>query len=224
MTKNYEIIQLKSKSSPFSNYMYLILDKHSRKIAIVDPAWDLEIIEKWCSFLDADPVCLLLTHSHYDHVNLVDKIVNKYNSNVYMSEIEINFYKFKSKNLIYLQNNDVLHLGETQIQCIFTPGHTAGGVCFLLSDSLFTGDTIFIEGCGACNGYGGSPSQMFESIQKIKEMVSEEIQVYPGHSYGKRPGYSLKYLLKHNIYFGLSRKHFIDFRMRKNQKNLFDFH
>lgn len=86
---------------------------------------------------------------------------------------------------------------------ILTPGHTAGGICFLLKDSLFTGDTIFMEGCGICNLDGGSPEKMFESIQKLKGFVSNDIKVFAGHSYGRQQGIKWKELLSENLYLAI---------------------
>ncbi|WP_268964163.1 MBL fold metallo-hydrolase, partial [Paenibacillus sinensis] len=79
-------------------------------------------------------------------------------------------------------------LGDTQITCILTPGHTYGSACYLTSDHLFTGDTVFIEGCGLCDTVGGDPEQMFHSIQRIKSAINPMVQIFPGHSYGKNPG------------------------------------
>ena len=93
----------------------------------------------------------------------------------------------------------------------------------MLPDGLFTGDTIFTEGCGSCSSQG-SASSMFKTIQNIKNTVDPSVRIYPGHSYGKSPGSTLDYLLKENIYFQIDKENtFINFRMRKNQKNILCF-
>ncbi|WP_236905062.1 MBL fold metallo-hydrolase [Clostridium formicaceticum] len=200
------------------------MDKETRSAAIVDPSWEVEIIVNVLSKLEVELSTILLTHSHYDHVNMVDALIMKYNPMVYMSYIEANYYRFKCKNLITIDDMDLVSVGQTEIRCLATPGHTAGGSCYLLKGSLFTGDTIFIEGCGICTGKGASAEDMFESIQKIKSIVRPDVRIYPGHSYGKKPGYSMEYLMKENIYLHINdKKHFIEFRNRKNQKNLFIF-
>ncbi|AKF95767.1 MBL fold metallo-hydrolase [Brevibacillus laterosporus] len=206
------------------NYSYIIMDQATGKAAIVDPAWDLERITTMLADLGAEVTMILLTHSHYDHVHLVEPLVNRYQPKVYMSSEEIDYYQYHSPHLHSFADEDEIMLGETKIICLLTPGHTAGGSCFLLSAALLTGDTIFVEGCGICDTPGGCPDQMYESVQKIRNRVDSSVCVYPGHSYGKEPGYPLGYLLKNNIYFQIENKEqFIKFRMRKNQKNLFDF-
>lgn len=219
------IEQLKVRYLFFRNYAYIIVDKTSRQTAIVDPAWELRTITERLEKLDVRLTTILLTHSHYDHVNLVNPLVDRFGAQVYMSAREIDYYHFTSKNLHSVQDQDVITLGESGITCLLTPGHTAGGICYFSAGSLFTGDTIFTEGCGICNGEGGSPEEMFETIQKIKNTVHPGVRVYPGHSYGKDPGYTLAHLMKENIYFLINKKnYFVDFRMRENQPDFFRFH
>lgn len=201
------------------NYSYIIIDRASKEAAIVDPAWELGKVTTTLDGLGVRLTQILLTHSHIDHVNLVSPLVELYNPMVFMSAKEIDFYGFRCKNLSPVCHLDSIKLGHTLIECLFTPGHTAGGMCFVLPDSIFTGDTIFIEGCGICNTQGGSPEKMFESIQMVKNMVHPNTLVYPGHSYGKEPGCSLSLLMDENIYFLIEKRGiFVNFRMRKNQK------
>ncbi|WP_260612137.1 MBL fold metallo-hydrolase [Paenibacillus popilliae] len=222
--KTYRLHQFKTSSLNFINYNYIIIDKVSGQAAIVDPSWDLELIVRTFEHLGVQPASILLTHSHMDHVNMVNPLVERYDSQVFMSAEEINFYGFRCKNLNSVHDFDVLNLGFTELTFLLTPGHTVGGMCFLLTDHLFTGDTIFIEGCGACTSKGGSPEQMFESICKIKRTVKPHVCICPGHSYGKEPGYPLSYLMHNNIYFQIEKEeYFIQFRMRNNQKNLLHF-
>nr|WP_156130425.1 MBL fold metallo-hydrolase [Paenibacillus durus] len=208
----------------FSNFTYIIIDKVTRNALIVDPAWELTKIVDKLNQLDAVLQGILLTHSHFDHVNLVAPLEALFNPYVYMSKAEIDYYGFRCNNLQAINDLDKISVGETMVTCMHTPGHTAGGMSYLLQDSIFTGDTIFIEGCGICNSWGGSPEQMFESIQRVKSSVSPHVRVYPGHSYGKAPGHTLQYLMRENIYFQIDNKeNFIGWRMRKNQTGLFDF-
>lgn len=223
MKIGYKVCQVKTYFLFFYNYSYIVVDQTTQATLIVDPAWELGKITARLSELDVDLVAILLTHSHYDHVNLVDKLVRKFNCAVYMSRIEIDYYQFRCGNLNAINDLDKMHIGETRISCILTPGHTAGGMCYHLTDCLFTGDTIFIEGCGMCNAKGGSADQMYNSVQRIKSVVPPYTRIYPGHSYGKSPGSTLEELMSENIYFQLDKKKFVDFRMRKNQHGLFDF-
>jgi hydroxyacylglutathione hydrolase len=221
---SHSIYPLKVRYLGFINFTYIVMDNRTKQIAIIDPAWEFSKIEALLQTLEGNLSTVLLTHSHFDHVNLVDAILDKYSPSIYLSHREAKYYNFKCKNLNYFENRDNIMLGDTPISCMLTPGHTTGSACYLLPDSLFTGDTVFIEGCGLCNTVGGDPERMFNSIQMIKYAVDPGTKIFPGHSYGKKPGYTLNYLLRENIYFQINNKEqFIDFRMRKGQKNLFNF-
>lgn len=224
MPSTYKLTQLKSKTSLFKNYIYIVSDKNTKNAAIIDPAWEGAIIYDALDALGVNLTTILLTHSHYDHVNMVNPLLEKYSPQVYMSQREIEFYNFTCDNLHPLQDMQTLKLGETEILCLLTPGHTAGGMCYLLSDHIFTGDTVFIEGCGICNTDGGSAEDMFNSFQKLRNIIPLDVCVCPGHSYGKKPGMSFKEVQDNNLYFQISQKdHFVRFRMRKNQTGLFEF-
>ena len=77
-----------------------------------------------------------------------------------------------------VQEGDEIHLGSTNIRVLFTPCHTAGHVCYLATcpggspQSLFTGDTLFVAGCGNFND--GTPAQMYDALyHKIARLSPE---------------------------------------------------
>lgn len=225
MKRSYELHPLKVEFLFMKNYAYILVDKATRQAAVVDPAWDLELLDGMLRSLEAELACILLTHSHHDHVNKVEPLLKLYPAaRAYMSVKEIDAYGFACRNLHPFEEGETIWLGETPISCMLTPGHTAGGACFRLADDLITGDTVFIEGCGVCDGAGGSPEQMHDSFQRIRKSTPPHVRVYPGHSYGKEPGMAFRDVLEHNIYFQIEQiEHFVRFRMRKNQGQLFNF-
>ncbi len=207
----------------FINYGYLVVDQNTNKAIFIDPAWEFSkvrtLIEKTHCKLEA----VLLTHSHYDHVNLADVIARKYSVNVYMSNIEKATSQFSCSGLQLVNDKDTINVGDTQIMCLLTPGHTEGSICYFIDGNLFSGDTIFIEGCGMCFNREAA-KEMFHSVQRIKSSISSKDKIYPGHRYGENPGIEFGYLLKNNIYFQISDvENFVNFRMRKNQNKLFRF-
>jgi hydroxyacylglutathione hydrolase len=85
-----------------------------------------------------------------------------------------------------LREGDCLDLGDCGLEVIETPGHTRSGVCYLLSDekgerrALFTGDTLFVAGCG--RAFEETPDVFWDSLQKIKRLPGETL-IYCGHDY-----------------------------------------
>ncbi|WP_160673529.1 hypothetical protein [Clostridium sp. C8-1-8] len=97
-------------------------------------------------------------------------------------------------------------------------------MCYLVKDSIFTGDTFFIECAVKCDELGRNTYSMFESIKKLKGLVNSNILVYQGHSYNKEPGCEFNFVLRNNVYCQIDDEEgFVRFRMRKKQRNLFDF-
>lgn len=219
----YKVYMLKLGYGTIINYSYIIVDIHSNQSVLVDPAWNIDCIVQALVNLNVKLCGVLLTHSHFDHTNLVNRLVEKYNINAFMTKQEIEYYKFSCKNLKSIQDKERIYVGDTAIECILTPGHTAGSVCFYTDGCLFTGDTIFIEGCGICTP-GGTAEDMFKSIKKIKETIPMDTKIYPGHCYGEKLGCQLSYLMENNIYFQINNMDlFVAFRTRKKQSGLFKF-
>jgi glyoxylase-like metal-dependent hydrolase (beta-lactamase superfamily II) len=218
------VLTLRMESGPFINHSYIILDRPTGRAAVVDPSWDLNKITERLEDLDARLTMILLTHAHYDHVNLVPPLIEKFGPQVVISSAESDFYRFSCENMFLAGHLDEIKLGESKIRCLLTPGHTAGGMCYLMPHSIFTGDTVFIEGCGTCAEKGGSAESMFESFDMMRQTVASHVQVFPGHSYGSPVGCGFGSLLKDNIYFQFNRKdQFVRFRMRDGQTGLFSF-
>lgn len=223
MEATYEIHCVKDQSITKTN-VYLIVDKKSRKAAIVDPACRMEQIEAVLIKNGLKLEKILVTHTHFDHIRRVNELVDLYGCRVYVSKEEAEYYFFCCKNMCLFQDEDVIEMGATTIKCLVTPGHTRGSTCFVLKNSIFTGDTLFVEGCGICTYKGGSAKEMFQSMRRIKQKVVDSMNVYPGHTYIEAPGMTIEYVKENNIYYLLEdEKKFIEFRMRKNQQKLFAF-
>ncbi|MBT3181546.1 MAG: MBL fold metallo-hydrolase [Deltaproteobacteria bacterium] len=167
---------------PMMNYTYLIADEQAGVCAVVDPCWDAETI-----FLEADKVGLkiekiLLTHTHFDHANALEPLFNKTHASVFVNvaeaaEIPSGIEKVETGDGYKIE------LAGLNIECLHTPGHTPGSQCFLVNDSIFTGDTLFVDGCGRVDLPGGNPGEMLTSLKRLASL-DDGITVYPGHNYG----------------------------------------
>ncbi len=223
MAPTYEIYRLKVSNGIFTNFTYIIVDNFTKLAAIVDPSWDMDLISDVIQRLNIRLKSILITHSHYDHTNLVSPLVERYEAAVFMHQAEIMDYQFECDNLTAFLDLEVLALGSTSIVCIWTPGHTSGGSSFLLSNDLFTGDTLFSEGVGVCfPENGGNPKDLFKSIQRLKTIIRNDVLIHPGHSFWVEPNLSFREIYETNIYLHFNRQDdFVAFRMRENQPPLF---
>jgi hydroxyacylglutathione hydrolase len=216
---------LRTKRGSMTNYNYLIVDSFTRRAVIVDPAWQLDVIEHAMSQARASLEGVLLTHSHADHVDLAGVLSEKYGCPVWMSTQEIEASGFSAANLVGIDES-AWWVGRMKITPILTPGHTEGCVCYLVGDNLFTGDVLFVEGCGICPDVE-SAHQMFDSLQKLKRELKPDTRIFPGHSFGKPPGLNFAGVTRENIYLHFRDKdRFAEFRQRhvQNREKFFEFH
>ena len=78
-------------------------------------------------------------------------------------------------------DGDKLELGDLLVEVIHTPGHTSGGVCYLIGDNLFSGDTLFHGSFGRVDLGDGNMRSLKESIIEKLFILPESTTVYPGH-------------------------------------------
>lgn len=226
MMKNHSIrvFAIAVSMPPMKNYTYVVASEKSASCAIIDPAWEIDKIEEVVKKHGLEVSGILLTHSHYDHVNLAEQLALKYSCNVWMAEAEITTYEFSCYQLRSFVANEILFFNDIEIVSIPTPGHTRGSTCFRIGSYVFTGDTLFIEGCGFCTGYGANPYEMYNSLHLLKAVIPLEAIIYPGHRYGEPPGQNFDYVLANNIYLHFSDvENFTKFRMREGQKSFLQF-
>ena len=219
-----EVVVLEVSRGSMKNFNYLVIDPVSRNTLVVDPAWQMDKIEDALAFHRGKLQGILLTHSHPDHVNLAKPMAQKYQCPIFMSAREISASGFEAEQLVAIDETP-WSVGDLLVQPILTPGHTAGCMCYLIGDNLFTGDVLFAEGCGICPSTEAA-HEMYFSLERLKAELAPQTYVYPGHCYGKLPGQVFASLLKENLYLQFPNKEmFASFRMRKgqNKKKMFSF-
>ena len=89
--------------------------------------------------------------------------------------------KFPDIEVTFIEDKEVINIAGFQIQCIWTPGHTPGGMCFLIEDCLFSGDTLFQGSIGRTDFEGGDYDTIISSIVKQLMILENNVIVYPGH-------------------------------------------
>jgi glyoxylase-like metal-dependent hydrolase (beta-lactamase superfamily II) len=170
---------------PWDNFIYLIGDKATRTCAVVDPAWHAPTIFAEAERLDVRITHILCTHTHFDHVDQVDALLEKLDVPVHLLAAEADFSGFRCENLERHAPGDVLAVGDhTEITMMHTPGHTPGSASYRLRDGVVTGDTMFVDGCGRCDFVGGDPKVMFATLHDLVDRLPGDTVMYPGHDYG----------------------------------------
>jgi hydroxyacylglutathione hydrolase len=168
----------------YDNFCYVVYCQNTKKAAIVDPGFNCEKVFNFVINKNLILLYIIITHHHSDHSGDVKKLKNE------VASAKLVASKEDGKGFdvdIFVTDGDNLKVGDVNLEFIMTSGHTSGGICIIVDNmAILTGDTLFIGDCGRCDLAGGSLSQMFQSLQKIKDLPDELI-VYPGHDYGDKP-------------------------------------
>jgi len=165
------------------NFVYLIEDIATRRTAVVDPAWDAPTIITEAKKLDLKITDILLTHSHHDHINGIEGILEHGHAKIHLLKPEFEFWGSDITKPCLHHGGDDIVLGESQIKVLHTPGHTPGSACYQLGNEIITGDTLFVFGCGRCDLSGGNPQEMFETLKQMKHELPNDMLIHPGHNY-----------------------------------------
>lgn len=175
---------------------YLVMDEDTQELGIIDPGGQANLLAAEIKKLDGKPKFIILTHGHMDHVGGVVELVDKLNIPFYINKADEEFsqkdnfvFQELPKASGYLNEGDTLSIGEHLIKVIGTPGHTPGGICFLIDDKLFSGDTLFQCSVGRSDFPGGDGMQLIKSIKDKLLPLGDEIQVFPGHGPSSTIGY-----------------------------------
>ncbi len=150
---------------------------------------------------------ILLTHGHFDHVLGVNGMREKTGAKVLVNKSDVKRME-ESANIMqtfgvqgintptadsYIDDGDVIRFGNTEIKAIATPGHTEGGMCYLVDDKLFSGDTLFRGTVGRCDLPGGNFQKLSDSVKNKLFNMTEDVTVYPGHGPETTIAYEKKY-------------------------------
>ena len=190
------------QNNPFQENTYVVWDEASMEAAIVDcgalfPQEEAKI-EAFVSDNNLKVKYILNTHLHLDHCfgNAwaaerygILPMAHKDDETLLarMGEQARMFglpFEVKTEKLGgYLNDNDVLMLGENEIKVIHTPGHSRGGLCFYIPSAgwLISGDSLFEGSIGRTDLEGGSYATLIKSITERLMTLPEETVVYPGH-------------------------------------------
>ena len=199
---------------PMQNYVYLIGSQGSRKVAVVDPAWDIDAILRIAAADEMEVTHALVTHTHPDHVGGgfagmaiegVTELLEKCKAKVVVHKAEAEFVKdISASDLIKADHGDRINIGGVEIGLIHTPGHTPGSQCFLLADRVVSGDTMFIDACGRVDFPGGNAEQMYYSLTQKLAALPDDTILYPGHNYARSPHSTIGEQKKTNPYLRFS--------------------
>ena len=177
---------------------YLVWDNKTKDAVIIDPGDDADYIMRKVGDLDITPKACLATHGHFDHVLASFELSTAYGIPFYVhKKDDFLLRRTKGTAMFFTKNSEIdpvvanyleskrqaLKFGSLTLKVVSTPGHTPGGVCFVLDseEAVFVGDLFFAdESVGGFNHKYSSKQELVSSLTKIKDNFSG-YTVYPGH-------------------------------------------
>lgn len=188
--------------NPFQEQCPIVWDDDGH-CAIIDPGYTDAEKEEIVAFIQSKnlkPVCIMLTHGHFDHIYGLKDFAETYGVPIYMDRKET--YSFEHTNPYVCEtyglslpkipatdafrnigDGDIIEVGSLRFEVLETPGHSVGGLCFLERNEkyLLSGDTLFAGSIGRTDHPGGDYDQLMNSIFTKLMILDGDIRVVPGH-------------------------------------------
>lgn len=212
MSLQDELIIEQIQVGPMENFAYLVGSKVTREVAVIDPAWDIDALLNLIDERDYILTAALVTHYHPDHcggsfggntVSGVADLLEKREVRIYTHKLESDGLKkvtgISETDMAKVESGDKLEIGDVEVEFLHTPGHTPGSQCFKIKQTLVSGDTLFIDGCGRVDLPGSNSEDMFHSLQKLAALPDDTL-LLPGHNYSSVPRATMGETKQSNTY------------------------
>ncbi|MEK6715366.1 MAG: MBL fold metallo-hydrolase [Candidatus Omnitrophota bacterium] len=171
---------------------YIIYNKETKEAFLIDPGDDYVIIARYLQDNKLEAKFIIHTHGHIDHIQAdvgfdLPIYIHALDRN-YLLDPDTNLsnflgkaFKLSKKTINILEDNAEIKFGNSFLKIIHTPGHTPGGICIILGNALFSGDTLFAQGVGRTDFPGAVYEQLIKSIKDKLFSLPDNTVVYPGH-------------------------------------------
>ena len=182
-------------TGPLEVNCYIVGCEKTRKAAVVDPGGDAEKILDRLRQHGLDLVMIINTHGHFDHIGGNRELLAVTTAELLIHHDDRSLLDHAEEHAAAyglqtesspaptreLKGDEILSIGELSLQVIHTPGHSAGGICLYVEDSLIVGDTLFAGSIGRTDLPGGNHQLLIKGIKEKLLLLPEATRVYPGH-------------------------------------------
>ena len=193
---------------------YVIVDEASKQCAIVDPAAEASYEDsQLVDFIEQEQLQvthILLTHAHVDHIAGLRQCCDHWHLPVTMhaegrkllkqAEAYGSIMGFAVDNMddldvVEIEDNQVLKIGNTKVECRYVPGHCPGSMCFVIPSekAVITGDALFHFSIGRTDLPGGDYPTLIEKLKTRILTLPDDYRVLPGHGIASQIGKEKKY-------------------------------
>ena len=198
------MLTMKIKIFPFNQFLEntIVLSDSTNECIIIDPGCynneEKQILENYIITNNLKPVKLINTHCHIDHIlgnNFVssnwdiDLEINKNDLNLLNESNQIakiyGFFDYENSPnpKRFLNEEDMVNFGNSELKVIFTPGHAPGHISLYSAKDNFiiSGDVIFKNSIGRTDLPGGDFNTLIETINNKILSLADNVIIYCGH-------------------------------------------
>ena len=171
---------------------YILNMPYRNDAVLIDPGDNYTKIKAMLDSKGLTAKALLLTHAQFDHTNAVAQFARD-GAKVYLHHLDVHMsrndfgisgsmgVRFCPFDVdVVLNDGDLINECGMTFKVMHTPGHTAGGVCYLSERIIFSGDTLFFMSVGRTDLPTGNGRDLFNSLKKLFALDGD-YDVYPGH-------------------------------------------
>lgn len=180
---------------PMAVNCFLIGCEHTKHAAIIDPGDEMNEIMAPVLENGLTLKTILLTHGHVDHLTQLQALKDKTNAEILMHEKDHFLLKDARQHAMFfglpdpgtptpdrfLNDGDVIDIGNTKVRVLHTPGHSPGSVTFHVDNRLIVGDLIFAGSIGRTDLPGGNFDDLMQSVRTKIFTLPDSTMIYPGH-------------------------------------------
>ncbi len=183
---------------PIACNCIILGDEVTKTGIVVDPGDDVENIYRALREHDLKLVAIVATHAHIDHVAALADLKARTGAPIMLHEADMPLYENIAAQAAwlgvptpsttdvdsYLHESQALQFGQHALRAVHTPGHTPGSVSFVIEQRepiILSGDTLFAGGIGRTDLWGGSFTQIMQSIRSKLLAFEDNVTVIPGH-------------------------------------------
>lgn len=166
----------------FAENCYVLIDDETKAAAVIDPGCVNDKLLRAIAGLKVENI--LLTHGHFDHTEGADELSALTGAPVaaYKTEAALAADSaLNASNLTFdcsvtctvtqlLEDGETFNVGSIPVTVMHTPGHTAGGCCYITPEAVFTGDTLMGYSIGRSDLPTASETDLMRSLQKLAKL------------------------------------------------------
>lgn len=183
---------------------YIVETEHAA--VVIDPGYMERQLSSYVAENPNKIKFIMLTHRHFDHLAAANALKKLTGAKIVINELDEGglysdllslgsmaggFYNKADPDAhadIYVDEGDTVTAADMVFKVLYTPGHSEGGICFLIDNILFSGDTLFKGSIGRTDFPSSNMAEMRQSLDRLCTLPDETI-VYPGHGEATTIGY-----------------------------------